>query len=35
MRHKKEEKTASVSVNFIGIHDTVLKTLCFAMRALL
>lgn len=32
---QKEEKTASVSVNFMGIHDTVLKTLCFAMCALL
>lgn len=32
---QKEEKIASVSVNFIGIHDTVLKPPCFAMRALL
>ena len=32
---QKEEKTASASVNFIDIHDTVLKTLCFAMCALL
>lgn len=26
---QKEEKTASASVNFIGVHDTVLKTPSF------